>query len=215
MFLNEEVRKELKQVFSELDKKVELHVFSEELECRFCKETVALCQEVSEIMPEKIEVKTYNFYQDKEAKEKFGVERVPAIALTNEDGEDNGLRFFGVPSGYEFSSLVEAVKMVSTGKTMLSEETKQFLDELESPVDLQVFVTPSCPYCPGAVILALQMAAHSPNVKAAMVEAQEFPQLSAKFAVRGVPRTVINEVAFQEGAAPEAMIIDKIREALQ
>jgi alkyl hydroperoxide reductase subunit AhpF len=79
---------------------------------------------------------------------------------------------------------------------------------------MQVFVTPTCPYCPQSVVLAHQMAIASPMVRGDMVEATEFPQLSNKYQVMGVPRTVINETAHLEGAASESMVVDKIQEAL-
>jgi len=81
-------------------------------------------------------------------------------------------------------------------------------------VHMQVFITPTCPYCSMAVVLAHQMAVASPMVRADMVEAMEFPQLAIKYQVMGVPRTVINETVHIEGAAPEAAVLEKLREAL-
>jgi glutaredoxin len=75
-------------------------------------------------------------------------------------------------------------------------------------------VTPTCPYCTKAVILAQQMAYYSNKVKADMVEVTEFPHLAQKYSVQGVPRTIINEDSFMEGAAPEAMLLAKIKEIL-
>jgi alkyl hydroperoxide reductase subunit AhpF len=75
-------------------------------------------------------------------------------------------------------------------------------------------VTPTCPYCPRAVILAHHMAFASQRVTADMVEATEFPELSARYHVMGVPRSVINENVHQEGAVPEPMLLAKLREAL-
>ena len=89
-----------------------------------------------------------------------------------------------------------------------------YLDKLEEAVHLQVFVTPTCPYCPQAVVLAHAMAIASDKVRADMVEATEFPQLSIKYNVMGVPRTVVNETEYLEGAAPEQMLIDKIQAAM-
>ena len=80
---------------------------------------------------------------------------------------------------------------------------------------MQVFVTPTCPYCPQSVVLAHQMAIASPMVRADMVEATEFPQLAIKYQVMGVPRTVINETTYVEGAASEPMVLEKLQEALQ
>lgn len=140
------------------------------------------------------------------------MDKIPAIAIIGE--KDYGIRFYGIPAGYEFSSLLSAILMVSTGMVKLGEDTKKFLDKLSKPVHMQVFVTPTCPYCPQAVILAHQMAFYSNNVKADMVEVSEFPHLAQKYQVQGVPRTTINENWYQEGAAPEQMIIAKIEESL-
>ncbi len=210
--LNKKVLKELQGIFKELDKTVKLKFFTQEVECRFCKDTRKLVEEVAAVS-DKIEVETFDLVADKDAVEKFGVQRIPAIAVTDETETDYGVMFYGIPGGYEFSSLIEALKLVSTGETGLEQETKDYLDGLDKDVHLQVFVTPTCPYCPGAVILGHRMAYYSSRVRSDMVEATEFPDLSMKYNVMGVPRTVINETEFQEGAAPENMLIEKIKAA--
>jgi glutaredoxin-like protein len=209
--LNKKVIKQLQEVFEVLKKEVTLKYFTQSIECQFCSDTRELLEEVAEIS-KKIKLEVYDFVEDKEEVEKYNIDKIPAIVVMDE--KDYGIRFYGIPSGYEFGSLVEAIKLVSTGETMLSNEGKKFLDGLKQDVHLQVFVTPTCPYCPGAVVLAHHMAYYSPRVKGDMVEASEFPHLSIKYNVMGVPRTVINETEYQEGAAPEAMLIDKIKAAL-
>ncbi|HBZ01937.1 MAG TPA: glutaredoxin, partial [candidate division Zixibacteria bacterium] len=149
---------------------------------------------------------------DKEAAAKYKVDRVPATIFVN--GEDRGLRFYGVPSGYEFVTVLETVKMISQNNSGLSKETKEFLGNLKKPVHLQVFVTPACPYCPRAVLAAFKMAYESPLVTADAIEATEFPELAMKYGVQGVPRTVINDTLDVEGAVPEQMLLDAIKEAI-
>ena len=130
-----------------------------------------------------------------------------------EDGAedvDYGIRFYGIPSGYEFVSLLEAIKLVGGAAPSLSPATLQALETLTEPLHLQVFVTPTCPYCPRAVVLAHQMAFASSLVQADMVEATEFPQLSMKYNVMGVPRTVVNEEIHIEGAVPEPMLVARL-----
>jgi len=143
----------------------------------------------------------------------LGVDKIPAIALIGQ--EDYGVRFYGIPSGYEFASLLHAIRAVAAGKPELSEETLNALAEVTQSVHIQVFVTPTCPYCPTSVVLAHQMAIASPLVRADMVEAMEFPQLAIKHQVTGVPRTVINETAYVEGAAPESLVLERLQEALK
>jgi glutaredoxin-like protein len=105
--------------------------------------------------------------------------------------------------------------MVSAGEPNLSEETLNALNDLEEPVHLQVFVTPSCPYCPQAVVLAHSLALASDNIQAEMVETSEFRELTKEFNVSGVPDTLINQGAGRVvGAVPEENLIAEIQKAL-
>ncbi len=209
--LDAKVRKELEEIFKGLKKEVTLKFFTQEFECRFCSMTRVLVKEISELS-DKIKLEVFEFIEDKPEADKYGVDKIPAIVVM--DNEDYGIKFYGIPSGYEFGSIIEAIKLVSTGESPLQAETKKFLDNLEKDIHLQVFVTPNCPYCPQSVILAHQMAYYSKKIKADMIEATEFPHLTHKYNVMGVPRTVINETEYQEGAAPESMIIQKIKSVL-
>ena len=209
--LSEKVIKELKGHFESLKGTLNLKVFTQDFECQFCKETKELILEVGKIS-DKINVETFDFVKDKSEAEKYGVDKIPATVVMGET--DYGIKFYGIPGGYEFASLIEAIKVVSAGETKLKPETKKFLDTLTKDIHLQVFVTPTCPYCPQAVVMAHHMAFHSPKVKADMIEATEFPQLTHKYNVMGVPRTIINETEFQEGAASEDIIIQKIKKVL-
>jgi len=209
--LDDKVLGEVKKALQSMKKELRLVLFTQAFECGYCKETHQLLEELSTTNPLlKLELK--RFESDQEAVDKFAVDKIPAIAVIGE--KDHGIRFYGIPAGYEFSSLLSAILMVSTGVVKLAEDTRKFLDNLEKPVHLQVFVTPTCPYCPKAVILAHQMAYYCDKVRADMVEISEFPHLAQKYGVQGVPRTTINEDWHQEGAAPEALIIQKIKEAL-
>jgi len=210
--MSEKVKKELRAAFAKLQKDVRIDFFTQEVECRFCLETRDLLQEIVSLSA-RLKLEIHDLIKDDAQVKKFAIRRIPAIAIG--DDRDYGIRFYGIPSGYEFASLLEAIKTVSTGEIHLKPETKTFLDSLSQEVHLQVFVTPTCPYCPGAVILAQQMAFTSPKVRADMIEATEYPHLAQRYQVMGVPRTVINESTFIEGAVPEAVMIDKIKEALK
>ncbi len=58
------------------------------------------------------------------------------------------------------------------------------------------------------------MALASDRVRADAIEAMEFPDLANRFAVFGVPKTVVNGSAAIEGAAPEPHLLALIKEAL-
>jgi len=209
--LDKETAEQVKQELADLAGPVRLVMFTQKFECDYCAETRQLVEEVAALSGQ-LTAKVYNFVTDKEKAEELGVDKIPAIAVVG--AEDYGVRFYGIPSGYEFTSLLHAIRMVAAGKAELSEEGMQALAEVTEPMHMQVFVTPTCPYCPMSVVLAHQMAIASQMVRADMVEATEFPHLAMKYQVMGVPRTVINETAHIEGAAPEPMVLEKLQGAL-
>ena len=195
---------------AKLKQPVRLVVFSQEMECQFCKETRELAEELG-ALSDKIEVEVRDFVQDEAQAKKLGVDKIPAIAVLDGAGKDPGIRFYGIPAGYEFISLLEAIEMVSKGESGVTAAGREKLKTLKDPLNLQVFVTPTCPYCPRAVVLAFRLAMESPLVTASMVEATEFPHLANKHGVSGVPHTVIGDSEQPMiGAYPEAAALEVI-----
>ena len=215
--LNEDVIKQLNDVFAELKEPVTVLYFGKESDCEHCDTTQQLAEEVTSLS-ELLHFAEYDIETDSEIASHYNVDRTPGLVITaKNNGEltDYGVRYSGVPAGHEFTSLVHDIINVSKRQTTLSEETREFLQGLTEPVHMQVFVTPTCPYCPQAVVLAHQMAMESPMITAEMVEATEFPELSMRFNVSGVPQTTINDgAATVIGAAPEIQMVSEIQKAL-
>lgn len=212
MFIDDKLSKEISKQLSVLTKEVKLIMFTQEIECMYCRETRTLLEELVQTS-DKLKLEVYNFIVDKEKADALGIDKIPAIAILEGD-KDFGIRYYGIPSGYEFASLLEDIKMVGTGQVDLSEDIIERVKAIDQDVHLQVYVTPTCPYCPRAVIAAHKFAYLNPKIKSDMVEATEFPHLARKYNVMGVPRTIINETDFIEGAVPEDMLLDKIYENL-
>jgi glutaredoxin-like protein len=147
--------------------------------------------------------------------ERFGTDgRSPALALVPDgsgDGPANGIRFFGFPGGYEFNSLLDAIRRVAGADPGLDGELLAELVGRQEPLHLQVFVTQGCPHCPRMVQMAHHMALASPLVRADMVDAVEFPRLASLYDVQGVPLTVINGRPAITGAAPERRMLAELR----
>ncbi|MCS7228607.1 MAG: thioredoxin family protein [Candidatus Kryptonium sp.] len=212
MFLDADDREELKRRFEEnLVNKVRLIHFTRELDCQYCRETKQLLTELAELS-DKIQLEIYNFYTDTDKVEQFKIDKVPATVIASED-KDYGIRYFGIPSGYEFASLLSDIEMVSRGVSGLSQRSIEKIKEIDVPVHIQVFVTPTCPYCPSAVHLAHQLAMENDLITADMIEAIEFPDLAEKYMVMGVPKVVMNDIYYFEGALPERHYVDKVLEA--
>ena len=209
--LQESDRVEVAKQLENMVEPVKIVLFTQELECQYCRETRELLEEVTSLS-DKLSLEVYNFVTDEEKAKEFKVDKVPATIIMGE--KDYGIRYYGIPSGYEFASLLHDILMVSKRDSGLSDDSKKKLSELKDPVHLQVFVTPSCPYCPRAVSLAHQFAFESDMVTADMVEAIEFPHLSQRYQVMGVPRTIANEKVAAEGALPEAHFLESILSAI-
>ena len=215
--LNDDIVQQLNDVFANLKEPVTVLFFGKQEACEHCETTEQLIQEIA-ALSDLIDVQVYGLESHPDLAEKYNVDKAPGLVLVAREGDelvDYGLRYAGAPAGHEFTSLVHDLLYVSKRQTDLSEETRKYLRELAEPVHLQVFVTPTCPYCPQAVLLAHQMAMESPMVQAEMVEATEFPDLSAQFHVSGVPQTTINAGAGTVvGAVPEPHLIIEIQKAL-
>lgn len=138
--LDANTRQQVADELADLENPVKLMVFTQTFECQYCTETRQLCEEIADLS-EKISVKIYNFVTDKDKADEYGIDKIPAIAVIG--ARDYGVRFFGIPSGYEFMSLLDAVKTVSVGEADLQPETMAFLDELKEPLHIQVFITPT------------------------------------------------------------------------
>lgn len=209
--ISQDEQQKIKDMFTDkLEKNVNIIYFTKDDDCEYCDDTEEILTEISSL-DDKI-VLNINKLDDKKAEE-YGIELAPATIFVDEDGKDSGVHFYGIPSGYEFNTLIETIIDMSRGKPDISDDMAEKITEIDSEVKLQVFVTPSCPYCPRAVRVAHQMAMINDNIRGEMVEAVEFPDLSDQFGVSGVPKTIINNgAAEQVGAVPMKAILGKINE---
>jgi len=147
--LDDKVRKQVQTALGGIDRPVKMVMFTQgeggALECEYCSETRELAQEVSK-QSEKLSLEVLDFQADDARAQEYGVDKIPALVLLGQgDGEPThrGVRFYGIPAGYEFSSLVEGLRMLGTGDVTLADATRQALARLTKPVHLQVFVTPT------------------------------------------------------------------------
>ncbi len=207
--LSEKDAKAVRERLARLAGPVTLAVFTQEFECEYCRQNREIAQEIAGLSAGKVGVEVYDFILDQAKAGALGIDKIPAIAVLGPAGKDYGIRFFGIPAGYEFASLLETLEMVARGDSGLAPVTREKLKAITAPLALQVFVTPTCPYCPRAVLTAFRFAMESEHVRASMVEATEFPDLSNKYQVSGVPNTVIGDSPQRMiGAYPDAAAVD-------
>lgn len=144
----------MRDTFTELSSPVRLVFFTQALDCDTCEITGEILDEVAPLS-DKIELVKYNQAIDRAQVERYGITRIPAIAVVGlketANGDDArtpteidyGIRFYGVPSGYEFMSLIGAILDVSAGDSHLSETSRALVAQITEPTHLQVFTTPT------------------------------------------------------------------------
>jgi alkyl hydroperoxide reductase subunit AhpF len=141
-FLNERDQAAVRAEFEKLAGPVKLVVFSQELTAgELCRQNEQLIREVADLTDGKATVEVLNPLIDRERASAYGVDQVPATVV--EGARDYGLRFLGIPSGYEFSNLIDAMIVASTGAPQLAAETVSSLAALAGDVDIKVFSTPT------------------------------------------------------------------------
>ena len=217
--ISEQDKTQLRRTFrKDLKRQVQLRLFIQRQslltipgrECPYCPQTEQLMEELAGLTS-KVELETVDFYGQPDVAKEQGVTRIPAIVLSA-DGSAR-VKFYGAPMGYEMATIVEDIKTISRGVSPLSMDTRKKLRQLNQDVHIQVFVTPTCTFCPGMARLAHAVALESPRVTSDVIEIQEFPALGQTYGVRSVPLTVINEHIRFTGAVTETQFIEKVMEA--
>ena len=209
--MDQKTTTELEQFLKGLQSPVKLIFFTQKDACPICVHQRELLSELVSLS-NKLELKVYDFVLNDDEVSSHRIDKIPATAVIGK--KDHGIRFYGLTAGYEFTSLLEAIVMVSTGQSGLNPELETLIKDIGEQVHLQVFVTLTCPYCPKMVRVAHQFAFVNDHIRADMVESSEFPHLVQKYGVTGIPKTVINEKHAFSGALSEAAVYLEVLRAL-
>jgi glutaredoxin-like protein len=214
-FLDEPTREQIRTLLSELTHPLELIVYTGgnlvvpgRDPTGHQRETLALLREIAELGS--IEVIERPLAGDAEAAA-AGILHTPTTVFRRRGEERSNLRFVGLPSGYEFTTLLETLRML--GSDAADEIAIDELDEIAEPVMLQNFVTPTCPHCPRSVLTTFKLALANPLLIAEGIEASEFPILSQQNRIQSVPDTIVSGHSQTRvlGAQPEPVFLAAVR----
>ncbi len=209
--IDEKSRSELRKILESLVSPVKLILFTQEYACPPCTQQHQLLEELVSLS-KKLELQIYDFVSNSEEAKSYGIGKIPATLVIGE--KDHGIRFYGLTAGYEFTSFLESILMVSTGFSGLDPQLEVLVEGIKETIHLQVLVSLTCPYCPKMVHVADQFAFANENIQADMIEVSQFPQLAQKYDVTGVPKTVINEAYSFEGALPAENVYFEVLKAV-
>lgn len=190
--LNADLQKQIKDFLSPMKNAVSIVLFTQEENCPSCHDTKQLLGEVANLS-DKITFVTKDIKEDAEEAKKYGVTMTPSFVMLDSKHTYHGVKFNGIPAGHEINSFLTAILDMSGVDFGLDQQLIDRIKKINKPVNIKVFVTLSCPHCPGAVNKAHKLAMLNEHIEGEMIEAQTFMELSNKFKVQGVPKIVINE----------------------
>jgi len=186
--------------------------------CAYCKPTREMLQELSGLS-DLISLRVHIFDEAAEERAKVGIERIPGTVLrgaaTGPGANGARFKFYGMPGGTEFPAFLESIVDISRREVLLSKGSVKELKKLREEVQVRVFVTPTCGYCPQMMRLAYQLSLANPNVRAEVIEVNEFPELGERYGVQAVPLTVIADKIAIPGAVQESLLVEQVLTAAE
>lgn len=199
--LDSALQNQIREHLSPMKKSITIVLFTKSEPCETCSETTQLLTEISQLS-DLITLEVKNIDTDAHLAKQYGVTLTPSFVFLDENKDYRGVKFNGIPAGHEINSFLSAILDMSGLDYGFNDDLKTRIQKINKPVNIKVFVTLSCPHCPGAVQNAHRLAMLNPNIEGEMIEAQTFYELSSKYKVSGVPKIVINETIELVGNQP-------------
>lgn len=141
--IEESDKQEIRKMFAQkLEGPAHIRFFSSKENCPYCDDTLDLLNQVV-ALSDKVDLQVFDKDEHPEKVSKLGVDKYPAIVFVDEDENDTGVHLYGIPSGYEFGTLIEDIVDVANNQVDLSAETIDALKQINQDVTLSVFITPT------------------------------------------------------------------------
>jgi glutaredoxin-like protein len=203
-----DVANQIKDIFTGMINPITIKLYVDG-NCDTCAETKQLLSETRELS-DKITLDIIELADAGDDLVTYQIERTPSFIFLDHEGKYRGVKFNGIPAGHEINSFISAIMEMSGVEFGFSDKVLERIAKINKAVDIKVFVTLSCPHCPGAVQTAHRLAMLNNNIKGEMIEAQTFYDLSTKYNVSGVPKIIINDKLELLGNQPVEEFLKKI-----
>ena len=131
---------DLQRRLAALSSPVKLVFFTQTFGCDTCLPARQAADRIA-ALSERVTLEEHNLVLDRDEVAEYGVEWAPALAVVGD--RDAGMRYYGVPEGFEIESLVDAIEIAAGDGPTLTDDSLDALDTLERNVHLRVFVTPT------------------------------------------------------------------------
>lgn len=207
--MNSNMKSTIKNELQAVKNTVYIQLYLDEKNSHEALEMIAFTQEIADLH-DLIHLEVLDQYDLMQSNNPYQVERAPAIILLNKNKEFLGVKYYGLPAGYEIRSFIQGIIAMSEDKLTVSPNVLTRIEAINQPVTLKVFITLGCPHCPQAVHNAHKIAMLNKNITAEMIDAQLFADYSSQYQVSGVPKIIINEQFDLLGNVPLTHMLDEI-----
>jgi thioredoxin reductase (NADPH) len=140
-------------------------------------------------------------FLDHELAQKWNIEHSPTLLIAP---DRVNIRWVGAPLGEEGRTFLETLIFVGMGKSNLNEQTQRVLQKIDSPRNVKVFVSATCPYCPQEAVNAVRAAIERPDlISVEIIDIQCEPELANQYSAHSVPQAFANDILIGQGAQTE------------
>ncbi|MEG0372055.1 MAG: thioredoxin family protein [Clostridium sp.] len=207
--LNDDLRSQLKDVLSKLQKEVTLVTIIDP-ENNKSIELKDLAIDISSLS-ENIKIQVYTKGENLDIESKINADKYPVLSLVDSDGNYSGVKFHGVPGGHELNSFVLAIYNLSGPGQSLSKDTLDAINAINKKTNIKVCVSQSCHLCPDVVVASQRLAIENPNIETEMIDIMDFKDIRKKHKIMSVPAILINDEVIKFGSKSIDEIIDLIK----
>lgn len=198
--------KQLRQTFASFPKEIPLVLFAhrgkEDVFADACRQVVRAFRGLTD----KITLKEYSL--DHELAAKYKVTSSPTLLI---DPNHYNIRWLGAPMGEEGRSFLEAMLLIGSGKSDMSDQSLKVIERLDGPRQVKIFVSPTCPYCPQEVVNGLKAAIERPElISLEIIDIQCRPDLAEQYGAQSVPQAFANDVLIGQGAQQEEVFLSSL-----
>ena len=206
--LNDVLRNQIKSILSMMEKEVTLvSIVDETLEKSI--EFMDLILDMASL-GEKLKVEIYKKSENPEMEVKINADKLPVVALLDENKNYSGVKFHGVPGGHELNSFILAIYNLAGPGQAINKTLLQEIKAFDKKTNIKVVVSLSCTLCPDVVVASQRLAMENENIETEMIELSLFEDIKRKYRIMSVPAIIVNDDKIYFGAKKINEILDLI-----
>lgn len=206
--LNDALRNQIKSILAMMEKEVTLvSIVDETMEKSI--EFMDLILDMASL-GEKLKVEIYKKSENPEIEAKINADKLPVVALLDENKNYSGVKFHGVPGGHELNSFILAIYNLAGPGQAIDQSLLKEIKAFDKKTNIKVVVSLSCTLCPDVVVASQRLAMENENIEAEMVELSLFEDIKRKYRIMSVPAIIVNDDKIHFGAKKINEILDLI-----